>query len=591
MKNDYFLQEGFFNRLKSGIKRILDYFPVWKDLLFLSLIIVVYLTIRHFTDARDAFQKPLYTNKNLIQTIWTPSPGEVDRYLLEIRDTRFFPGFKKQNAITMVKNVKAKEPNYQLTCEHDHSYKLRIKALSPSGIPSPYSEESALLICDQKRPRIVIDPLPSPAKLRYPSLTIAGTFYEPNLKSITINGNPVKTNTLGGRFSARIDLKPGTNDLTLQAQDLAGNTTEKKIKVDYAPITVVSIPSGANIYWNGNYAYLGIFSGTTPQSFNQALEGKQVLRLTYPGFNDYYGTIDFSDLTTDSYTISLTPFSGNDFSQVKRITLNQNDMAIDSCSYPFVVDYDLDGRKDLLIGTKEGTIALFTNTKSDSNPVFSDYIFIQAGEKTIDVGTHAAPFLVDYNNDGTKDLLVGNGEGALIYYANKGTNTQPTFTLPLSLHDAHGTEISVASYCTPFVIDWNGDSRKDLLLGDGEGSLVIYLNEGTDDDPLFSPPLTVEVEGSPLTVANFATPFVADWNNDGKRDLLVGDGSGFIHLYLDVSTTKEPELMAAGMVQLNDQDLKIDEGSAAPFLVDWNNDGKNELLVGSLHGYIYLLIH
>jgi len=591
MKKDYFLQESFRDRLKIGSNRVLKYFPVWKDLLFLSLIIVVYLTIQYFTDARFAFQKPLYTNKTLVQTVWSPSPGNVDRYLLEIRDTRFFTGSKKQNAITMVKNVKSKEPSYQLTCEHDHSYKVRISALSPAGIPSPYSEESALLICDQKNPLIIMDPLPSPTKLRYPSLTIAGTYKEPNLESMTINGNPVFAHALTGRFSASVALEPGTNILTLHARDLAGNITQKQIQVDYAPLTIVSQPPGARIYWNGNYAYLGIYSDTTPQSFNQAMQGKQILRLTYPGFNDYYGIIDFSDLSTDTYTITLTPFAGNDFSQLEHIEFNQEDIPIASCSYPFVVDYDMDGQKDLLLGTEEGRVALFTNTESDSNPEFSDYVFLQAGERTIDVGTHAAPFIVDYNNDGTKDLLVGNKEGALAYFVNTGSNSKPSFASPVFLQDAQGEEIAVESNCTPFVTDWNSDNRKDLLLGSGNGTLVVYLNEGSDGDPLFSPPLTVEVEGSPLTVENCATPFVADWNGDGKRDLLVGDGDGFIHLYLDVSTTNDPELMSAGMVQFNDQDLKIDEGSAAPFLVDWDNDGKNELLVGSLHGNIYLYTH
>ncbi|MDX1779324.1 MAG: FG-GAP-like repeat-containing protein, partial [Thermodesulfobacteriota bacterium] len=390
------------------------------------------------------------------------------RYLLEIRDTRFFTGSKKHNAITMVKNVKSKDPSYQLTCEHDHSYKVRISALSPSGVPSPYSEESALLICDQKKPLIIMDPLPSPTKLRYPSLAIAGTYKEPNLESMTINGNPVFTHALSGRFSASIELDPGANTLTLNARDLAGNITEKQIQVDYAPLTIVSLPPGASIYWNGNYAYLGIYSDTTPQSFNQAVQGEQVLRLTYPGFNDYYGTIDFSDLTTDTYTITLTPFSGNDFSQVEHIVSNQDNITIDSFSYPFVVDYDMDGKKDLLIGTKEGTVALFINRKSDNKPEFSDYVFLHAEEKTIDVGTHAAPFIIDYNNDGTKDLLVGNGDGALIYFENTGSNSKPIFASPISLHDTQGEKIAVGSNCKPFVTDWNSDNKKDLLLGSGD---------------------------------------------------------------------------------------------------------------------------
>ncbi len=198
--------------------------------------------------------------------------------------------------------------------------------------------------------------------------------------------------------------------------------------------------------------------------------------------------------------------AGNLFSQVRPLTSNQNDIAIDHCSYPFVVDYDMDGKKDLLIGTKEGTIALFTNTGADANPGFTDHAFLKAGEQTIDVGTHAAPFMVDYNNDGTKDLLVGNGDGGLVYYVNTGSNTQPVFALPISLKDAQKEEISVDSYCTPFVTDWNGDNKKDLLLGSGEGTLSVYLNEGSDGDPLFASPLTVEVEGSPLNCRQFCCP-------------------------------------------------------------------------------------
>jgi hypothetical protein len=591
MAYDRFLQETFFDRIKNRVKRFFRYFPVWKDLLFLSFIIITYLTIRHFTDARFITTKPVYTNRSMIETVWSPSAGEVDSYLVEIRDTRFFPGSRKRNAITMIKNVKAPQPNYQLTCEHNHSYTLAITARSPAGISSPPSEKSTLLICDQQSPRIVLEPLPSPAKLRYPSILITGTFEEQNLESITINGEFVRINFMRKTFSARMNLDRGSNYLTLLAKDLAGNTTTKNIQLDYSPVHIMSIPAGAKIYWNGNYAYLGIYSDTTPQSFNQAIEGKQVLRLTYPGFNDYYGTIDFSDLTTDTYTITLTPYSGHDFAQMSGIKANDDEITIDHCAYPFVVDYDMDGKKDLLTGTKEGTIALFINTNTDTMPAFSDYTLLKAADNAIDVGTHAAPFIVDYNNDGAKDLLVGNGDGSLIYYANKGSNTRPVFETPLFLTDNEGTDIRRDSYCAPCVVDYNEDYKKDLLLGSGDGTLSLYLNKGTDRDPLFSPPLVVEVDGAPLDVGSFAAPFVADWNGDGKKDILIGDGDGYIHVYLDVSTTREPRLISSGVVKLSNQDLTVDEGSSVPFVLDWNNDGKKDLIVGSIQGYFFLFTH
>ncbi len=220
---------------------------------------------------------------------------------------------------------------------------------------------------------------------------------------------------------------------------MAGNTTEQHIQIAYAPLTIASSPSGASIFWNGNYAYLGIYSDNTPQSFNQAVEGKQVLRLTYPGFNDYYGVIDFSDLSEDTYTITLTPFSGNDFNQMTPVKADNSDIALDNCSTPFVVDYDVDGKKDLLIGTRDGTIVLFTNTGRDTAPSLSEYDVLAAGGTNIDAGSHAAPFMVDFNNDGAQDPLVGNGEGALIYYANKGSNSHPLFSLPVALKGRSGT--------------------------------------------------------------------------------------------------------------------------------------------------------
>ncbi len=48
----------------------------------------------------------------------------------------------------------------------------------------------------------------------------------------------------------------------------------------------------------------------------------------------------------------------------------------------------------------------------------------------VEIG-HAAPFVVDFDGDGLKDLLVGQfGGGKLRIYKNTGTNAEPAFGAP-----------------------------------------------------------------------------------------------------------------------------------------------------------------
>ena len=54
---------------------------------------------------------------------------------------------------------------------------------------------------------------------------------------------------------------------------------------------------------------------------------------------------------------------------------------------------------------------------------------VQAGGKPIDVDIgHAAPYVVDFDGDGVRDLLVGQfGSGRCRIYKNTGTNAAPQF--------------------------------------------------------------------------------------------------------------------------------------------------------------------
>lgn len=64
-----------------------------------------------------------------------------------------------------------------------------------------------------------------------------------------------------------------------------------------------------------------------------------------------------------------------------------------------------------------------------SAPEFHDGVFLFDGADTLDVGSYSAPYVYDWNGDGKKDLIVGQFVGGLIrFYPNIGTHFNPVFS-------------------------------------------------------------------------------------------------------------------------------------------------------------------
>ncbi len=61
-------------------------------------------------------------------------------------------------------------------------------------------------------------------------------------------------------------------------------------------------------------------------------------------------------------------------------------------------------------------------------PVFEDAGYIKDGGQDITGLDHGSPYVVDFDGDGKKDLLIGTGAGNIRYYQNKGSDAQPTFS-------------------------------------------------------------------------------------------------------------------------------------------------------------------
>jgi hypothetical protein len=77
-------------------------------------------------------------------------------------------------------------------------------------------------------------------------------------------------------------------------------------------------------------------------------------------------------------------------------------------------------------------------------PSFYAPVKIQAGGADLVVNYMSDPFMVDWDGDGVKDLLVGQYTyGKVRFYKNTGTNEAPVFTFSYFLK-ADGVDISLS---------------------------------------------------------------------------------------------------------------------------------------------------
>ncbi|MBN2182919.1 MAG: VCBS repeat-containing protein [Sedimentisphaerales bacterium] len=204
--------------------------------------------------------------------------------------------------------------------------------------------------------------------------------------------------------------------------------------------------------------------------------------------------------------------------------------------FPRVVYWDADECKDLLVGQSDGTVKIFKNKWTDSYPIFDDGTLLQVGGSNIDVGSRATPSITDWNNDGKKDLVVGAMDGRIHLFINEGTDTEPVFIKEIYAQENGSDLIVPGGRSSPEVRDLDGDGCKDILTGNTDGQILLYVNVGTDKAPEFSGYSFVESDGFVIDLEDSprSRPFVCDWTADGYLDVLVGAGDGKVHLYQSV---------------------------------------------------------
>ncbi len=201
------------------------------------------------------------------------------------------------------------------------------------------------------------------------------------------------------------------------------------------------------------------------------------------------------------------------------------------------MDWNNDGKIDLLAGDSLGRVVVYINTSNGGLPVLSNGTFIQSAGSDIDVGERAAPEVTDWDNDGRKDLLIGRMDGRISIYINKGTDREPLFDKERFVQ-LEESDFDAGSRSAPRVIDWNRDGLKDILTGEHMGYVLYLRNYGKAGKPLFRHAEKLYARSGhfihygPEEDAARSRLYVTDWNNDGLYDLLLGGWDGRILLFL-----------------------------------------------------------
>ncbi|SCX76121.1 FG-GAP repeat domain-containing protein [Alkaliphilus peptidifermentans] len=247
--------------------------------------------------------------------------------------------------------------------------------------------------------------------------------------------------------------------------------------------------------------------------------------------------------------------------------------------YPYFIDWDGNDVIDLVVGTYDGRIGLLRNIGTNESPQYDDieYLKFIRGDD-VSVGENSAPTIVDLNGNGLLDIIVGNKAGWVFLLENKGDG----FALPQLIHTNDGKVISMTSDAAPFAADLDGNGVVDLVLGDGEGGVYIY--KGISDEVLvFDTPQQLMFAGNPIPVDRYAAPHIGDFNGNGIMDILIGDGSGYVHILLGTGASFLYEgKLSTERKNIYGENILYTGKNVVPFLVDYNNNGKMDLVTGQL---------
>ena len=296
-----------------------------------------------------------------------------------------------------------------------------------------------------------------------------------------------------------------------------------------------------------------------------------------------------------------------------------------------VGDWRGTGMSDLLVGSVEGYIFWYKTLSTNplrfarpervrlgtteirrlamANPSAGYHWGGSQGPDDGNTGGYSNPVLADWDGDGLLDLIVSDMVSLYDWYPNWGTKNRPELGPPQRLHLTTGEPLFGPWRQQPGIGDFTGDGLPDVVIQDLDLDLALYRRAGRDDLAALLPGEKLRYEdGETIKTHGIYTPQggecrgrtkinVVDWDGDGVLDLLIGVGPqhgspyrGSYVLFAKNIGTNENPVFKRPVVLLFDTDgspLEFWRHGVHMAPVDWDGDGRYELIAGADQGYVW----
>ena len=312
---------------------------------------------------------------------------------------------------------------------------------------------------------------------------------------------------------------------------------------------------------------------------------------SHPNFEDLDGDGDFDALIGSQE--GLIHYFENTGSALNPLLVEQtsnnnpfNGINVGDANMPTLTDIDGDGDFDAFMGNYDGIIHYYENVGDNTAvSVFNEQTGTNNPFNGIDLGSDSKPATADLEKDGDIDTLIGESDGTLNYYQNDGTIIAPTFAAQAG-SDNPFNGIDVGSGSAPTFVDIDADGDIDAFIGESAGNTNYYQNTGSAITPTFAAQTGSANPFNAIDIGDNNTPTFIDIDQDGDFDAFIGEASGAINYYKNTGSAITPTFTA--QTGANNPFNGIDVGSnSTPSFIDTDRDGDFDAFIGNSDGSMH----